>query len=51
MRRREFLALAGGMLPWPLKASAQQTAMPVIGFLGSATSEGYATVVRQIWEA
>jgi len=23
--------------------------MPVIGFLGSATSQGYATVIRQIW--
>jgi len=50
MRRREFLALVGGTFPWPIKASAQQTAMPMIGFLGSATSEGYATVIRQIWE-
>src|SRR5262245_4162860 len=50
MRRREFLTLVGGILPWSLKASAQRTAMPVIGFLGSATSEGYAAVVRQIWE-
>jgi putative tryptophan/tyrosine transport system substrate-binding protein len=29
--------------------NGQQIAMPVIGFLGSATSQGYATVMRQIW--
>ena len=49
MRRREFIALVGGVA-WPIKVSGQQIAMPVIGFLGSATSLGYATVIRQIWE-
>src|SRR5215468_9952113 len=50
MRRREFIALVGAVVAWPLTGHAQHSSMPVIGFLRSTSLTASAHLVTAFRE-
>jgi putative ABC transport system substrate-binding protein len=44
MRQREFITLAACAATWPFAARAQESTVPAVGFLNSASADGYAAM-------
>jgi putative tryptophan/tyrosine transport system substrate-binding protein len=51
MRRRTLVAVLGGAMAWPLLANAQQQpALPIVGFLNSASADAYGVMAAAFRE-
>jgi putative ABC transport system substrate-binding protein len=51
MRRRQFFGFLGGaMVAWPLPASAQRPAMPIIGYLSLTSPEERPTLLQAFFK-